>query len=279
NSVIITPGQKVLTISSDGYANEETIFNFRGHDSYKISVTLHPETQIALNMTALNTEGQFYFNALSNDLQKSLGTLPSSTVLGEFIDVNGISTYFLSEIKDSVNNENLSGELVGLNRSVKDQIERSRKVMYGSYSALILSLPLLFTAIGTYESMWDPAQRQLWSTIRWASAGVSIALGVNFLAQLIVYLVKVNKVLPAEIKLMTPSERAENEEKKLQAKLKKPKKEKKASKKSKKEQSENSETEEIDLEKEQSNSAPDNTTEDDGDDNILLVLPPNVEIE
>ncbi|MGL4985816.1 MAG: hypothetical protein ACRC5H_01605, partial [Treponemataceae bacterium] len=79
NSVIITPGQKVLTISSDGYANEETIFNFRGHDSYKISVTLHPETQIALNMTALNTEGQFYFNALSNDLQNSLGTLPSST--------------------------------------------------------------------------------------------------------------------------------------------------------------------------------------------------------
>lgn len=87
--------------------------------------------------------------------------------------------------------------------------------MYASYAALMVSLPVLFYSIGEYTQYnngWVlahnrgdlqnsdvlKAETEKWQTINTISIGVSSALAVNFVVQLVIYLVQANKVLPEE---------------------------------------------------------------------------------
>ncbi|MGL4982302.1 MAG: hypothetical protein ACRC4W_05565 [Treponemataceae bacterium] len=265
NKTMISPGEHIITISADGYKSEETWFHFTGNDAYKISVDLQPETHIALNVNALKTEGKFYFNALSEDIQNKRGVLPSNTVLGQFIADNGVSTYFVSEIDSEIESGNLTGDLKPLNTSIKDEIEKKRKVMYGSYSALMLSLPLLFLSIGTAESSWKPEDRKLWELVKWSSIGLTTALGVNFISQLIVYLVTANKFVPAQVKMQDASSITERKAKRVKKeRVQAPKKEKKPKTKPAKKATAEEEAE---------------PQAEESTDGILLVLPPDTKIE
>lgn len=85
-------------------------------------------------------------------------------------------------------------------------IEKKRKIMYNSYAALIVSLPASFILLGKYVDEYNSWARgnntaddlQKWNVARYAAAGVSIGLGVNFLVQLGIYLHSVNAVLPEQ---------------------------------------------------------------------------------
>lgn len=85
-------------------------------------------------------------------------------------------------------------------------IEKKRKIMYNSYAALIVSLPASFILLGKYVDEYNSWARgnntaddlQKWNVARYAAAGVSIGLGVNFLVQLSIYLHSVNAVLPEQ---------------------------------------------------------------------------------
>lgn len=85
-------------------------------------------------------------------------------------------------------------------------IEKKRKIMYNSYAALIVSLPASFILLGKYVDEYNSWARgnntaddlQKWNVARYAAAGVSIGLGVNFLVQLGIYLHSVNSVLPEQ---------------------------------------------------------------------------------
>ena len=78
--------------------------------------------------------------------------------------------------------------------------------MYNSYAALIVSLPASFILLGKYVDEYNSWARgnntaddlQKWNVARYAAAGVSIGLGVNFLVQLGIYLHSVNAVLPEQ---------------------------------------------------------------------------------
>jgi hypothetical protein len=90
--------------------------------------------------------------------------------------------------------------------------------MYASYAAMMISLPVLFYSIGEYTQYnngWilaynrqDFAQSDLlakdaekWKTIQNVCIGVSAGLTVNFVVQLVIYLVQANKVLPEKAKV------------------------------------------------------------------------------
>lgn len=85
-------------------------------------------------------------------------------------------------------------------------IEKKRKIMYNSYAALIVSLPASFILLGKYVDEYNSWARgnntaddlQKWNVARYAAAGVSISLGINFLVQLGIYLHSVNAVLPEQ---------------------------------------------------------------------------------
>jgi hypothetical protein len=105
------------------------------------------------------------------------------------------------------------------NKDISARIELSRKIMYASYAATITSLPVLFYALGEYtqyQNGWVlatvrgekdqgkldnlKAEAEKWQTINNVCIGVTSVLAVNFVVQLIIYLVQANGVIPEEAK-------------------------------------------------------------------------------
>ena len=92
--------------------------------------------------------------------------------------------------------------------------------MYWSYGGLILSLPLYYFAKGNYDlceensSIVDASTLQTWKTVSDITMYTAIGTGVNFLVQLILYLVDANKVVP---KTVEPKLINENEVTKLKS--------------------------------------------------------------
>ena len=133
------------------------------------------------------------------------------TAIGEFESIEGYNDYFLLE---NNNPQTVQGpfqlQKINVRASTSDistEIEKSRKTMYNSYAALMLSMPLLFFSNGTQIAaknaylygMSDIKRSQQWMNVRNFSNALSITLGLNFAFQLGRYLLKANSVLPQEI--------------------------------------------------------------------------------
>ena len=98
---------------------------------------------------------------------------------------------------------------------VSKNIDKRRKMMYISYSALLLSLPFLFYSYGRfvyYQRGWNSdfgnvdtvtynnyRQMSLWAT------GITAACGVWFVAELVAYLFAVDKTLPPKARKIRPA--------------------------------------------------------------------------
>ena len=90
------------------------------------------------------------------------------------------------------------------NDDISQLIDKRRRTMYNSYSALLISvIPLLITNglyVNTYNA-WalgheDESNVNTWNIISKTSMGITIGLGVNWAVQLARYLFTVNKILP-----------------------------------------------------------------------------------
>ena len=136
-------------------------------------------------------------------------------ILGRFISEDGSGADYF--IKDSLVED---GAKLVLNAKPFDRskyIEKRRKWMYSSYSALIVSLIPTFYCYGNYFSSasaynkrydfsYDEALK--WQTAYNVTSGISIACGVFFTYELTRYLIAANTVLPAEAKKMNPRREA-----------------------------------------------------------------------
>jgi hypothetical protein len=102
-------------------------------------------------------------------------------------------------------------------RNVSARIETARTIMYASYAAALVSLPVLFYVLGEYTQYNNGwiiaankgnmaksdelrAQADQWQNINTVCIGVTSALTVNFIVQLVIYLVRANAVIPEEAK-------------------------------------------------------------------------------
>ena len=90
-------------------------------------------------------------------------------------------------------------------RDVSVDIEKGRKSLYFSYTLLMISLPILFVALGEFNKYDKAFQSGLpdtetlktaWDIASWSSIGISVVLGGNFIWRLIRYMRSANPVIP-----------------------------------------------------------------------------------
>ncbi len=150
--LLVQSGVHTVTFSSDGFDTISSSYGFTGSRDFKIDVfmkeTQDGEVKIRL---AKPYSGDIFGNGIfggSVTPENPFGTIKvnNRNVLGHFTDSGGSSVDFLIPAKLLNDGEFLSVNAKPFDRS--DYIEKRRRWMYASYSALIVSLVPTFYVYG-----------------------------------------------------------------------------------------------------------------------------------
>jgi hypothetical protein len=222
---VVSSGFHSISFESDNFARETFVYNFSGKRRFFIEVNFKEKSEGSVKLVLSKfVPGDIFFDG------KYVG--PSSKT--DFVDVplkvNGdtVFGYFESELADKKHPENTHNEIMFMqiprnlmtdgNRlqtkmnvvDLSKNIDRRRKMMYLSYSALILSLPYLFYTYGRFttyqrgvQTNFGDVQKDEYNKYRNLSlvgTGITAACGVWFVCELVAYLIAVDKTLPPKAK-------------------------------------------------------------------------------
>ena len=217
--LIVQSGVHTVTFSSDGFDTISSSYGFSGSRKFKIDVEMK-ETQsgeIKIRL-AKPYSGDIFGNGIfggSVTPENPFGTIKvnNKNVLGHFFDSDGSSVDFFIPAKLLKYGEFLSVNAKPFDRS--DYIEKRRRWMYASYSALIVSLLPTFYVYGNsyaksqaYNNNVDISYEDAknWQTASNVMIGVSATAGAFFVYELIRYLVAAENVLPKSAKTLSKKE-------------------------------------------------------------------------
>lgn len=212
NKFMIDSGTHTIQILADGFSPATTTFRFEGNRRYKIEVNLKEMQNAFVYLMQKNPSDLEVFasgekvQTVNNQYSKI--KINGNSVLGMFSTPDDFSSFFYIP-KEVV----LSEDVVKMNPKIKkdkDYIDKRRKIMYASYSALIISLIPNFVCQGefqNYNGVYEilKTEEAYNSAIKWGTAsnictGISIGCGVFFAYELVRYLISANSILPKKAK-------------------------------------------------------------------------------
>ena len=214
-------GVHTLSFEAEGYASASTSYSFTGNRRFSVEIEMREKKDGAFTLALkkdfsgdLFADGELAASFKSDERFTSI-KINDGNILGRFISEDGTGADYF--IKDSLVED---GAKLVLNANPFDRnayIEKRRKLMYSSYSALIVSLIPTFYCYGNYFSAASAYNKRYdysyedaakWQTASNVTTGISIACGAFFAYELTRYLLAANTVLPAEAKKMSPRREA-----------------------------------------------------------------------
>ena len=209
DKIILSTGVHNLSFECEGYKRENFSYGFGYEKKYLIELEFLPEDYIntALLLKKPFETDIFYNGIKSPDSQMNI-KINNTGILGYAYSINRNTVFFKIDDKDIFDNAVFMADIKDYN--IEDQIEKSRRLMYISYSALICSLPFLFYSYSNYTNYYKAYELGSASTslddinkyknMTYVSGAISAACGIWFTVQLVIYLVNANKTLPVEAK-------------------------------------------------------------------------------
>lgn len=218
--IIVQSGVHTVVFSSEGFDTVSATYGFSGSRKFNVDVemkeTKNGEVKVRLQKPY---SGDIFGNGIfggSVSPENPFGTVKvnNRNVLGHFVDSGGSTADFLIPAKLLKDGDFLSVNAKPFDRS--DYIEKRRRWMYASYSALIVSLVPTFYVYGNsyaksqaYNSNFDVSydEAKSWQTASNVMIGVSATAGAFFVYELIRYLVAAENVLPKAAKPLSKKEK------------------------------------------------------------------------
>ena len=232
---------------SDGYREMGTSYFFEGNKKYKIEVTMQEEHEVFIDAVNLCPfPGRFYAAGALAEAAKDQslppeGGLPPESetsaqeelfsrakirindtqILGQFISNDGFTTnYYIPE--NLLNNKNLVS-IKSKNIDINDYIDKRRRIMYGSYTLLMLSMVPYFYTYGNYANAATQYNNGIgsyedaltWETRNQICGAISIGCGALFIYELVRYFLAVNDVLPQRAKAISEQKLEKQKQKEL----------------------------------------------------------------
>ncbi len=222
---VVSSGFHSVSFEADNFARETFVYNFSGRRRFFIEVNFKEKSEGSVKLVLSKfVPGDIFFDG------KYIGPSSKTDYVDVPLKVNGdtVFGYFESELADKRHPENTHNEIMFMqiprnlmtdgNRlqtkikvfDVSKNIDRRRKMMYLSYSALILSLPYLFYTYGRFttyqrgvQTNYGDVQKDEYNKYRTLSlvgTGITAACGVWFVCELVAYLIAVDKTLPPKAK-------------------------------------------------------------------------------
>lgn len=234
-TLVLGSGVHTLGFEAEGYMSASTSYSFTGNRRFSVEIEMRERKDGAFTLALkkdfsgdLFADGELAASFKSDERFTSI-KINDGNILGRFISEDGTGADYF--IKDSLVED---GAKLILNANPFDRnayIEKRRKLMYSSYSALIVSLIPTFYCYGNYFSAASAYNKRYdysyedaakWQTASNVTTGISIACGAFFAYELTRYLLAANTVLPAEAKKMNPRREAKirAQEEKARAEIK-----------------------------------------------------------
>lgn len=207
--IYLSKGVHNFIFECDGYKTESFSYGFGYEKKYLIEVFFKTDQTIDMSIVLKKSiEGNlFYFGKSSLDNEISI-RVNNKDVLGYFFTQNENLIFY--KIPENLIDHNRVFEANFKDYNISNHIEKRRRMMYISYSALICSLPFLFYSYSNYYNYANAYNLQYqnidikkiekYKAMYKIGAGISVGLGVWFVGELIAYLISANKVLPVEAK-------------------------------------------------------------------------------
>lgn len=240
---IVSSGFHSISVETDNYARETFVYNFSGKRRFFIEVNFKEKSEGAVKLVLSKfIPGDIFFDG------KFAGPASKTDYVDVPLKVNGdtVFGYFESPLVDKKHPENTHNEIMFMQiprnlmsdgnqletkmkvYDISKNIDKRRKMMYFSYSALILSLPFLFYTYGrftTYQrgvvTNYGNIQKDEYDKYRTLSlvgTGITAACGVWFVCELVAYLAAVDKTLPPKArKVRRSTERKMDNARQLEA--------------------------------------------------------------
>lgn len=208
--IVLESGIHSIQIVSNGFKTVSTTYHFSGNTKYNIDVNLVEEKDGFIQIGVENSIfGEIFVNGEKvskiND-SKSQIKINGNSILGEFVAENGETDFFYVPPK-LIFDENYV-TIKPKPRDRENYIDTRRKWMYGSYSALMVSLiPFFYTYGNLYNNSEKYKNKQIsyeeaqkWQTAYNVSMYVTIGCGLFWGYELIRYFIAANSVLPQKAK-------------------------------------------------------------------------------
>lgn len=221
DKAIVSSGFHSISVEAKNYARETFVYDFSGSRRFFVEVNFKEKSEGSVKLALSKfTPGNLFFDG------KYAGAASKTDYVDVPLKVNGntVFGYFEAPLKSKKKGGEEKMEMMFLqipsrlmvdgNKletrvkvfDVSKNIDKRRKIMYIAYSALTLSLPFLFYSYGrfvsyqrAYQSEYGNVDETTYNNFRvmslWAT-GLTAACGVWFVAELVAYLIAVDKTLP-----------------------------------------------------------------------------------
>ena len=230
DKAIVSAGVHSISFEADNYAREAFVYDFSGRSRFFIEVNFKEKSEGSVKLTLSRfAPGDLFFDG------KYAGVASKTDYVDVPLKVNGntVFGYFEGTLKNKRHPEEEKTKMMFLQIpanlmvdgneletkvkvfDVSKNIDKRRKIMYVSYSALILSLPFLFYSYGrfvSYQRAWnanygdvDSGTYNDYQRLSLIATGISAACGVWFVAELVAYLIAVDKTLPPKARKVRKS--------------------------------------------------------------------------
>lgn len=212
--ITLREGVYQISASAENYVEETKKIELKEKNSYTLKVNLKEIESVKIGFNLKSAAPDLFFKSRYSIRIPGIISLPKTKSILEF-EEKGVHTFgFFEPSPDILSSKNVRNMIIKLNKkNIKDSIETQRKVLYWSLGAFYISLPItmilkarLDDQIYAFKSGKLPyTQSEVDRINRFGITqnvfqGITIALGVNYFIQLIIYLVKADKALPRKIK-------------------------------------------------------------------------------
>lgn len=195
-----------ITVDCDGFKRENFTYGFGYEREYRIEINLVKESQVDMAVVFKNNiEGNLFYRGVKAEKNKVPVTINQDPVIGYLQTASDNTIFYMVPFNQQKEGQVVMADIKDID--IGDYIEKRRRMMYISYSALICSLPFLFYSYGNFSSLSrgaaegipvDPVAFETYRTMSFVTIGISIGCGAWFIYELVRYLVAANKALPVQ---------------------------------------------------------------------------------
>lgn len=220
--IVLTEGLYIITASAENYADAVKEVNLKNESSYVLKINLKKNEMEQIGFSLAEKTPHVFFKTRYSATVPGIITIPNVKSVLEF-DNRGVHTFGLfnpekNKIPDTgktLSPDYVKNMIINLNKkNVKDSVELHRKILYWSLAAFYISLPVTMILQSRLNDeiralkggKFPPTQESInrvnkLGYIQQGFQWVTIALGVNYFIQLVIYLVKADRSLPRQIQL------------------------------------------------------------------------------
>ena len=212
--IIVPASTHTIEIQCPGYITQTVTYLFQDSPHFVIHVPLKEKKDGEFSVVLEKpVDGQLFFNSepAGNALDGAQVTINGRNIIGQ-LSVLDTNAFFMIPPSLQTADNNVVVPVSALD--INEEMEKRRIWSYRGYTALILSLPFTFYALGNYNSAANAYRSatvpyeevKKWNTLKWTSVGITAVAAGFFLYELVRYLCTANKALPASAREAKPGE-------------------------------------------------------------------------